>query len=430
VKKVYMPMVANHIHNGHIDIINRAASLGEVTVGLLTDSVFSLRKEVIPITYEKRKALVRHMKGVENVIPQESLECDYNLKSVRPDYFLQGDIKDWFNHDYLELYKTTLTTLNEWGGQIVDSAFVHDKFYYSSLREGATSNDRLRKLRKLLDSKALVRVLEVHSALTGLIAEQLKINVEGTPQEFDAMWSSSLTDSISKGKPDIEVIDLTSRTISINNIFEVTTKPLIFDADTGGIAEHFAFTVKTLERIGVSAVIIEDKTGLKKNSLFGNEVPQTQASIEEFSNKIQVGKKSQTTYDFMIIARIESLILEKGMEDALCRALAYINAGADGIMIHSREKEPREILEFCSQYKNFAKKVPLVVVPTSYNKVFEHQLMEAGVRVVIYANHMLRASYPNMLAVATSILENGRSAECEHMCMSINDILTLIPENR
>ncbi|MBX9787090.1 MAG: phosphoenolpyruvate mutase [Alphaproteobacteria bacterium] len=423
-------MVANHIHHGHIDVIKRASSLGELTVGLLTDSVFSYGKELIPTDYEKRKSLVRHLKGVENVIPQESLECDFNLKNVRPHYFLQGDIKDWFNQDSLESHKNIPNILKEWGGQIIDSAFMHDKFYYSPQRGCTTSNERLGKLRKLLDSKSLIRVLEVHSALTGLIAEELEIKAEGNTQEFDAMWSSSLTDSISKGKPDIEVVDLTSRTITINNIFEVTTKPLIFDADTGGMPEHFAFTVKTLERLGVSAVIIEDKTGLKKNSLFGNDVLQTQASIEEFSHKIQVGKKSQITYDFMIIARIESLILEKGMEDALCRALAYISAGADGIMIHSREREPGEILEFCRKYKTFDKKVPLVVVPTSYNKIFEHQLIEAGVQVVIYANHMLRASYPNMLAVAKSILENGRSAECEHMCMSINDILTLIPENR
>lgn len=292
---------------------------------------------------------------------------------------------------------------------------------------GITPDDRRKKLRKILEAKALVRALEVHNGLTGLIVENLKVSRNDQIEEFDAMWSSSLTDSTSRGKPDIEVVDITSRLVTVNEIFEVTTKPLIFDADTGEKTEHFVFKVRTLERLGVSAVIIEDKTGLKKNSLLGNEVVQTQAPVNEFCDKIQAGKRAQITKDFMIVARIESLILDRGMEDALLRAEAYMGAGADAIMIHSRKTEPKEILTFCERYRRLSYQVPLVLVPSSYNKVTEQELIDAGARIVIYANHLLRAAYPNMLKVAKSILQHTRSAECEDDCLSIKEILELIP---
>jgi len=269
--------------------------------------------------------------------------------------------------------------------------------------------------------------MEAHNGLTGLIVENASVKKNGSAKEFDAMWLSSLTDSTAKGKPDIEAVDVTSRLHSLNDILEVTTKPIIYDGDTGGIPEHFIFTVRTLERLGVSAIIIEDKTGLKKNSLFGTDVAQTQDSIDNFCGKIKMGKQSQITKDFMIIARIESLILKQGMNDAITRAKAYIEAGADGIMIHSKEKDGSEILEFCKQYNNFENIVPLVVVPSSYNHLYEEQLIKAGANVVIYANHLLRAAYPAMVDVAKSILENERSKEVDDQCMSIKDILTLIP---
>lgn len=287
-----------------------------------------------------------------------------------------------------------------------------------------TSDIRRSSLKKLIDTKVIVRIMESHNALSGLIVE----NVKGeNGVEYDGMWSSSLTDSTSKGKPDIEVIDLSARINIINEIFEVTTKPMIYDADTGGIAEHFAFTVRTLERIGISAVIIEDKIGLKKNSLLGNNVIQTQDTIENFCHKIQVGKLAQITNDFMIISRIESLILEKGIDDAVSRAKAYINAGTDGIMIHSREKEPDEILEFCKIIREYNENIPLIAIPTNYNKVTAKELSEAGINVVIYANHMLRAAYPGMIDVAISILDNDRSMEAEQFLLSIKEILELIP---
>lgn len=279
-------------------------------------------------------------------------------------------------------------------------------------------------------TKPLVRVLEVHSGLSGLIVENVKVKDNQITQEFDAMWASSLTDSTNKGKPDIEAVDMTSRLGTINDIFEVTTKPMIFDADTGGRTEHFVFTVKSLERLGVSAIIIEDKIGLKKNSLLGNEVSQHQDTIENFAFKIREGKKVQITDDFMIIARVESLILEKGMDDAITRAQAYIEAGADAIMIHSRKKEPAEILDFCEQFKNLKRPVPLVVVPTSYSCVFEEELKNAGVKVIIYANQLLRAAYPAMVNAAELILKSGRAYDCENSCISISEILNLIPGTR
>jgi phosphoenolpyruvate phosphomutase / 2-hydroxyethylphosphonate cytidylyltransferase len=288
---------------------------------------------------------------------------------------------------------------------------------------------RAGRLRRLIENKPIVRVLEAHSGLTGLIIESTSVDRDGRQVEFDAMWSSSLTDSTARGKPDIEAVDISSRLQMINELFEVTTKPLIFDGDTGGKPEHFTFTVRSLERLGVSAVIIEDKEGLKRNSLFGTDVAQTQSSIADFSARLAIGKHAQITDDFMVIARLESLILEQGMDDAVERAAAYVEAGADAIMIHSRRKEPDEVFEFCRRAAALPTRVPIVAVPTSYHQVSEQQLVDHGVNVVIYANHMLRAAYPQMVKVAETILEHGRALEAEPYLAPIKDALNIIPEN-
>ncbi len=432
MKTVYIGMSADLIHPGHTNIIRKAAELGEVTVGVLTDQAIASYKRLPFLAYEQRKDVVNSIKGVANTIPQHTLDYRDNLRKLKPDYVVHGD--DWQTGVQSKTRQQVIDTLAEWGGELVEVSYtpgISSTKLNESLKEvGTTPDIRLKRLRRLIDAKPVVRVLEAHTPLCGLIIEHAQANVDGVKREFDAMWSSSLTDSTAKGKPDIEALDHTSRLQNINDIFEVTTKPLIYDADTGGLAEHFSFTVKTLERIGVSAVIIEDKVGLKKNSLFGTEVDQQQASIEEFCHKINVGKQSQVTDDFMIIARIESLILEQGMDDAIARAKAYIEAGADGIMIHSRHKDPAEILAFCGIYGELEKQVPLIVVPTSYNSITDTELAEAGVNIVIYANHLLRAAYPAMSDVAHSILRHGRSAECEEQCMPIKAILDLIPGTR
>lgn len=429
MKKVYIGLSADLIHHGHINILKEAVKLGEVIVGLLTDKAISSYKRLPYLSYEQRKAIVENLKGVNQVIPQNSLDYTENLKKIKPDYVVHGD--DWRIGIQTETREKVIEILKRWGGKLVEVPYTQG-ISSSWLKEqlkgiGTTPNIRLRTLSRLISSKPLVRVLEVHNGLSGLIVENLKVEKAGIPKEFDCMWSSSLTDSAAKGKPDIEAVDMTSRMGTINDIFEVTTKPLIFDADTGGRAEHFSFTVKSLERLGVSAVIIEDKTGLKKNSLLGIDVEQEQETIDRFCHKIEIGKKSQITDDFLIIGRIESLILEKGFDDALKRAHAYIEAGADGIMIHSRKKEPSEIFNFLKTYNKFKFKVPVVAVPSSYNSVLEEELMEAGTKIVIYANHMLRAAYPAMLHVAESILKKGRSYESEKECIPIDKMFNLIP---
>jgi phosphoenolpyruvate mutase len=326
-----------------------------------------------------------------------------------------------------------INALDQWGGKLVEVPYtegISSTQLNASLKQiGTTPSVRLSRLRRLIDSKPIVRIMEAHSGMSGLIIENTRAERNGDQVEFDGMWSSSLTDSTSRGKPDIEAVDISSRLQTINEIFEVTTKPLIFDGDTGGKPEHFSFTVRSLERLGVSAVIIEDKEGLKRNSLFGNDVKQTQSSIEDFSARLRVGKQSQITEDFMVIARIESLILEAGMDDAVERAQAYIAAGADAIMIHSREKEPTEVMEFCRRAADFNTQVPIVAVPTSYHQITEEELADAGVNVVIYANHMLRAAYPQMNKVAHTILEHGRSLEADPFVSPIKEVLNIIPEN-
>ncbi len=425
-KKVYVGMSADLVHPGHMNILKEASKLGDVIVGLLTDKAIASYKRLPFMTYEQRKDVIENIKGVVEVVPQETLDYRPNLERIKPDFVVHGD--DWKEGVQSKIRQQVIDTLAKWGGELVEPTYtpgVSSTKLNNSLKEiGTTPDIRRGRLRRLIESKEIVRIMESHNALSALIVENVKSD-RGV--EFDGMWSSSLTDSTSKGKPDIEAVDVSARVNTINEIFEVTTKPMIYDADTGGIAEHFAFTVRSLERTGVSAVIIEDKTGLKKNSLFGNEVAQTQDTIENFCSKIQVGKKAQVTNDFMIIARVESLILEKGMDDAVTRAKAYVEAGADGIMIHSRAKTPDEILEFCKIFRAYNEHIPIIVVPTSYNQITATELGEAGVNVVIYANHMLRAAYPGMNNVAKSILENDRSLEAEKELLSIKEILNLIP---
>ncbi|NIB40037.1 phosphoenolpyruvate mutase [Pseudomaricurvus alkylphenolicus] len=431
-KSVYVGMSADLLHPGHINIIDQAAKLGDVTVGVLTDKAIASYKRLPYLSYQQRKTVVENIRGVARVVAQETLDYRPNLQELRPDYVVHGD--DWKTGVQAKTRQQVIDVLAQWGGELVEVGYtpgISSTQLHGSIKEvGTTPDIRLKRLRRLIDAKNIVRVLESHTPLCGLIIEHAREVVDNVPREFDAMWSSSLTDSTLKGKPDIEALDLTARLQTINDTFEVTTKPLIYDADTGGKPEHFAFTVKSLERLGVSATIIEDKIGLKKNSLLGNQVAQQQESIEEFCHKISVGKKAQITQDFMIIARIESLILDKGMGDALERAGAYIGAGADAIMIHSRQGSADEVLEFCRLYKQMEKQVPLVAVPSSYNSITDEELASAGVNVVIYANHMLRAAYPAMQKVAHSILRNGRTYESEGECMPLNEILNLIPGTR
>ena len=429
MKKVYVGMSADLIHPGHLNIINEARKLGKVIVGLLTDKAIASYKRLPYMTYEQRKIVVENIKGVSEVIPQETLDYVPNLLKIKPDYVVHGD--DWKEGVQSAIRKKVINTLADWGGKVIDVPYtkgISSSGLNNNLKEiGTTPDIRLKRLRRLINAKPIVRIIESHSGLTGLICENVSVEINGLKREFDGMWSSSLTDSTLRGKPDIEAVDVTNRLHTLNDILECTTKPIIYDGDTGGKPEHLVFTVRTLERLGVSAIIIEDKIGLKKNSLFGTEVEQNQDSVEAFCEKIRMARNARVTDDFMVIARIESLILKKGLEDALHRAKSYLEAGADGIMIHSREKSSNEILEFCKFYSEFENRKPLVAVPSSYNHITEEELIKAGVNVVIYANHMLRSSYPAMLDVAKSILTHSRSKEADDNLMSIKEILTLIP---
>ena len=428
-KKVYIGMTADIMHPGLIHIINEATKYGDVIVGLLTDKAIAEHKRLPYLTYEQRKEVVENIKGVSEVIPQEEWSYVDNLKRIRPDYIIHGD--DWKNGPLREIREQVFEVMNEQGGKVIEIPYTKGINSSSLDKEiksiGTTPDIRLKTLRRLINAKPIVRILEAHDGLCGLIIENLEIQKGDKREVFDGMWSSSLTDSTSKGKPDIEAVDLTTRLQDLNNILECTTKPIIFDGDTGGKIEHFTFTVRTLERHGISAIIIEDKVGLKKNSLFGTDANQTQDTIEGFCAKIKAGKEAQVTQDFMIIARIESLIAGKPMSDALERAYAYVEAGADGIMIHSKNKSGEDIKEFCLTFRQRYAHVPIVVVPTTYDHIHESELRKWGVNVVIYANHMLRAAYPAMMRVACTILENGRAQEVRDLCMPIKEILELIP---
>jgi phosphoenolpyruvate phosphomutase len=426
---VYISLIADIFHAGHVRLISEGSKLGKVTIGLLTDNACSELNETPILSYEKRKEVLRSIKGINKIIEQGGPSYIENLNKIKPDFVVHGD--DWVNN-HQKIYRSeVLKFLKENGGKLIEIPYSFDvnaiKLKEQAIKNNVGSFSRHQLIKHLIKSKKCIRIMEVHNPISALIVENAKVNVDGVEIEYDGFWSSSLTDSTSKGKPDIEAVDISSRLKSIDDIFDVTYKPMIFDGDTGGKPEHLEFTVKSLERIGVGAIIIEDKVGLKKNSLFGNDVKQKQDSISNFCYKIRTAKRAQKTEDFLVIARIESLILENGMEDACQRAREYINSGADGIMIHSREKDGVEIVEFIEKFRKDDKDSILVVVPTSFNKIKFEKFQSLGVNVVIYANHMLRSAYPNMNRIASGILQNGRSFESEGSCMPVKEILNLIP---
>ena len=430
MKKIYTCFCTDNIHEGHINILNEGKKLGYLVVGVLGDEAMIRYNRFPTVSLEERIENVKKLGIADEVVVQNTIFYDEIISSVNPDVIIHGD--NWKEGPEKCIRDNVVEILSERGGELVEIPYTYNenvkKADLKVLEKVANPSFRLGRLRKLLKMRSIVKTLEVHSGLTGLIAEKTIVNVEDGPDQFDAMWISSLCDSTAKGKPDIELVDMTSRFRTIDDICEVTTKPIIFDADTGGLTEHFVYTVCSLERMGVSMAVIEDKAGLKKNSLFGTEVEQTQADIEDFCEKISAGKKAQKTDDFMICARIESLILEKGIDDALSRAKAYTNAGADAIMIHSRKSEPTEIFDFVKEYRQWNETLPIVVVPTSFNSVTEEEFKAAGVNIVIYANQLTRAGFPAMKKAAETILSNHRALECDEFCMPFKEIINLIEE--
>lgn len=424
-------MSADLLHPGHLNIIEKAREIGgEIIVGLLTDKAIASYKRLPYMNWEQRRVVIENVKGVSRVVAQETLDYVPNLLRLKPDYVLHGD--DWKTGPQAETRQRIIEVMSQWGGQVIDIPYtegISSTALNQALRSiGTTPAIRAMRLKRLIESKDIVTICEAHNGLSGLIVENASVVENGIKTEFDGIWISSLTQSAAKAKPDIGYLDTSSRAEVLNDILETTTKPIIYDADCGGPTEHFVFTVRSLERLGVSAVIIEDKVGLKKNSLFGTEVEQTQDDISTFCEKIKAGHAARVTDSLMIIARIESLILNAGMDDAILRAKAYLDAGADGIMIHSRKADGEEIKEFCQLYNQLPNRKPLVVVPSAFNHMYESELAELGVNIVIYANQLLRAAYPAMMNVATSILTNHRAKEAsQNYCMEIKDIITLLP---
>lgn len=431
MKQVYMSVSTDILHYGHIQIMQKAAAMGELTVGILTDKVISQYRRPSLVPFEKRWQMIEALEFVSHVIKKDTLSYRPIIEQYHPDIIVHGD--EWKTGSKAKLRSEVIELLDQLGGELVEFPYTKDENINALegdvFRRYAIPEIRRGMLRRLLNLKKSIRVLEAHNGLTGLVVENAKVHMDnGEEREFDAMWISSLCDSASRGKPDIELVDWSSKIDRINEIMEVTTKPIIVDGDTGGLTEHFVYNVQTLERLGVSAVIIEDKTGLKKNSLFGTEVRQTQAEPDSFAEKIHLAKQALKTSEFMIFARIESLILDQGMEDALMRAGKYVHAGADGIMIHSRQKKPDEVFEFCESFKSSYPDVPIVVVPTTYNQIKEEELAACGINVIIHANHLLRSAFPAMQKTAEAILKDGCSGEeAEKYCMSIKEIINFIP---
>ena len=427
-KTVYVGLSADIMHEGHINILRIANSYGDVIVGLLTDQAIASYKNIPYLDYKKRKVVIENMKYVKKVIPQKTLDYVENLKLIRPDYVVHGD--DWKSGVQKKTRERVVSTLKKWSGKLIEPKYTKN-ISSTSIKNKiteiiSTPENRVSRLKRLISSKNIVRILESHNSLTGLIIENLKIIKNNKKIEFDGMWSSSLTDSATKGKPDNSSVDFSSRITSLNEMLDVTSKPLVFDADNGGQLEHLPFLIRSLERAGTSAIIMEDKIGLKKNSLFKNQTGAKQDKPEIFAKKIKKICKTRQSKDFMVIARIESFILGKGLKDALKRAEIYSKAGADGILIHSKEKTPKEIFSFAKEFKKSRNYVPLVSVPSTYSKVYERDLIKNGFKLVIYANQLLRAAYPAMENAAKSILNKSRAFEIDKKIIPIKEIINLI----
>lgn len=430
MKNIYVCFSTDIIHEGHLNIIREAKKYGRIIAGVMSDSAMVRFDRFPTISFEDRLEMIREIPEISQVVVQNDVMYENILREIRPEYVIHGD--NWRDGAQSTIRQNVIDVLKEWGGELIEVPYTYNenvKRIDSVMRERlAMPEYRRKRLRQLLKMCPIVKVIEAHNGLTGLIAEKTVVAHDGRLDQFDGMWVSSLCDSTAKGKPDIELVDLTSRIRTLDEIMDVTTKPIILDGDTGGLIEHFVYNVRTLERMGISAIIIEDKTGLKKNSLFGTEVKQTQDTVENFCEKIRAGKSVLRTEEFMIIARIESLILEKGMDDALTRAFAYVKAGADGIMIHSRKKDPTEIFEFCDKFRQKDDKTPIVVVPTSFNSVFEEEFAFHGINIVIYANQLTRSAFPAMENTAKDILKYHRAKEVDDKLMPFKDIITLIDE--
>ncbi len=423
-------MVADMVHSGHLNIIKEAGKLGSITIGLLTDEAVAGYKRLPYLDYNQRKVIVENLKGVEQVVKQYERDHRPNLRKLKPDYVVHGD--DWREGPLKETREQVIETLKEWGGQLVEVPYtkgISSTKLNKTLQEvGTTPEIRMKRLRRLINAKKVVHIIEVHSGLSGLIAEHIHVSENGMKKEFDGMWTSSITDSLEKGKPDIQAVDISSRIININDLLEVTTKPIIFDGKSGGSIQQFGFTIRTLERLGVSAIIVHDSSSIESTSKYEELALQKQYSIEDFSNKIKYGKSVQITTDFMVIARIDSLVLNKDMEDAIERAQAYISAGADGIMIHSAPDKPGEMLAFCKKLGELKHPAPLVAVPSCNDPALKKDLLDAGVNMIVYENHLLRSAFPAMVKTAKNLLSHEGTLESGSDLMSIEEIQKLIPE--
>ena len=429
-KKVYVGLAADILHEGHINILKKANKFGDVTVGLLTDRAIATYKELPHLNYKQREIILKNIKFVKKVLPQETLDYTKNLLRIRPDYVVHGD--DWKFGIQKKTRKNVIKILKKWSGKLIEPAYtknITSTKIKNKIFEAKTSpENRKSKLKRLINAKKIVRIIESHNALTGLIIENLKLIKNEKFLEFDGMWSSSLTDSTIRGKPDNQSVDYSARIAGLNEILDVTTKPVIFDADNGGRIEHLPYLIRTLERIGVSAIVFEDKIGLKKNSLYKNQSGIHQDSIENFCKKIKKAKESKNSDDLFIVARVESFILGKSLKNAIRRAEAYSRAGADAILIHSKEKNAKQIFSFSRNFLKSKFVKPLIAVPSSYSKIYERELIKNGFKIVIYANHFLRAIHPAMVDIATIILKNERSFEAEKKMSSINKVLSIIKQ--
>ncbi len=408
-KTVYVGMSADLVHPGHINLLREAASLGRVTVGLLTDRAISSYKRMPFLTFEQRRAVIEHIAFVTAVVPQDTLDYTDNLRLLRPDFVVHGD--DWRNGVQAQTRRRVLDVLREWGGTLVEPPYTEGisstALRMAAMDIGFAPGVRQRRLRRMLDCKPLVRVMQAHDGLSAHIVDRLEETTQGAPREYDAIWVDSLAGAPIRGKPDPLPFDLSSRLVTLHEILDATTKPLICNAGGAGHAAGVTAAVRTLERIGVSAIVIDTEVTDRRAvpAMAASAPPQD--DMAAFIREIAAARDARVTPDFMIIARINDRTRDCGADRMMARAAAGVDAGADAVMCDSDPVNPDGIFDLCRRYRRLMNGHPLLVGLSGTEGLQEHDLASAGASMVVYTDTLLRAAREAMISAASQVLSCG-----------------------
>jgi len=403
-KTVYVGMVGDMLHVGHINILKTAARLGRVTVGVLTDRAVVGYKRLPLLAFEDRVRVVESIADVAAVVPQKTLSYVENLRALRPDYVVHGD--DWRYGDQVSRARAeVIATLGEWGGELVEVAYTKGISSTAIHRSGAAdalfSGTRQGRLRRLLAAKPTLRIVEAHSGLSAKIAAEVR-GPDGATG-FDAVWQSGLTDAIHRGKSDGGAVDRGRRLQAVEEILDAGPLPLIYDGRAAGRPETVFDLTRALDKAGVSALCLGDRSDPDRT---GPEM-----SPAETVAQIEAVRAACPTGAVMAISRIVVAAPGNGgsgaLDRALDRALALLEAGSDAVMFDSAADTAEPILDIAARLRRQRRDVPLFAAQSDRWGAPIHRFENAGIDAVVYETHLLRATVAPMRRAATALLAEG-----------------------